>query len=250
MLELNSKDIWRWGNPTKKEYACHSVSHNTYSRIDYFLISSLIASRVNSCAYKSILISDHSLILLNYSAAAAFRGQPIWRLKLQGLQIPKFIEYVRTNIDDYFLFNTNETSTSIRWEAFKAFIRGQMMGYTRNKSNKHFTQMLELEREIKEHEVEININNSIEKQQKLAVLRAEYGKLSTDKASADVLRLKQTYYDQGERAGKLLAWCIKTLQNERTISEIANAKGDSKSNLQEILLVLLTVILSRIPCNH
>ncbi len=250
MFELNLKDIWRLGNLTKREYSCHSASHNTYGCIDYFLISSLIASRVNSCAYKSILISDHSLILLNYSAAAAFRGQPIWRLKPHWLQIPKFMEYVGTNIDDYFLFNTNETSTSIRWEAFKAFIRGQMMGYTRNKSNKHFTQMLELEREIKELEPEININNSIEKQQKLAVLRAKYGKVSTDKASAEVLRLEQTYRDWGERAGKLLAWRIKTLQNERTVSEIANAKGENTSNPKEILLVLLTVILSRMPCNR
>ncbi len=47
------------------------------------------------------------------------------------------------------------------------------MGYTRYKSNKHFIQMLVLENEIKELELEININNSIEKKQKLAVLRAK-----------------------------------------------------------------------------
>jgi len=46
---------------------------------------------------------------------------------------------------------------------FKAFICGQMIGYTRHK---HFMQMLEIEKEIKELNLEININKSIEKQQK------------------------------------------------------------------------------------
>lgn len=94
--------------------------------------------------------------------------------------------------------------------------------------------MVELEREIKDLELEININNSIEKQQELAVLRAKYDKISAEKASADVLRLKQNYYDRGERAGKLLAWCIKTLQQERTIGEITNANGEKISNPHKI----------------
>lgn len=69
MQELNLVDIWRVENPTKKEYSCHSTTHNTYSRIDYFLMSKSLTPKVSSCIYKSILISDHALILLNYSAA-------------------------------------------------------------------------------------------------------------------------------------------------------------------------------------
>lgn len=59
MLELNLKVIGDWETPRRENTPYHSTSHNTYSRIDYFLISSSIASRVNNCTHKSILISDH-----------------------------------------------------------------------------------------------------------------------------------------------------------------------------------------------
>lgn len=234
MQELNLIDIWRVKNPTKKEYSCHSTTHNTYSRIDYFLVSNLLAPVVNGCEYKSILISDHALLLLNYSATTAVKGKRLWRLRPQWLQNPKFLDYVGQNIDDYFELNTTETSASVRWEAFKAFIRGQMMGYTRNKSNKQYLEILELERDIKELEVEVTENFSREKQQELVILKAKYNKLSTNKALAGLIRLKQTYYDQGEKAGKLLAWRLKTEQNARTITEIVTANGDKTSDPQII----------------
>lgn len=37
--ELNLKDVWRIENPTGREYSCYLASHNSHSRIDYFLIS-------------------------------------------------------------------------------------------------------------------------------------------------------------------------------------------------------------------
>lgn len=37
--------------------------------------------------------------------------------------------------------------------------------------------------------------------------------------------MKQTYYDQGEKPTKLLAWQLKKLISERSINEIRNEKG-------------------------
>lgn len=47
--------------------------------------------------------------------------------------------------------------------------------------------------------MEINTNNSSEAQRKCAILKAKYISLSTNKASAGLITLKQTYYDQGEK---------------------------------------------------
>lgn len=55
--------------------------------------------------------------------------------------------------------------------------------------------MSELENDIKELELEINTNNSNEAQRKLAILKAKYNTLSNNKASAGLIRLKQTYCD-------------------------------------------------------
>lgn len=78
--------------------------------------------------------------------------------------------------------------------------------------------MLELEGDIKELELEPLLIVVRTNKQKKSILNAKYNKLSSDKAVAGLIRLKQTHYDQEEKAGKLLAWCIKTQQNEPTMA--------------------------------
>ena len=43
---------------------------------------------------------------------------------------PAFVDFLDKQIDLYFECNTSETSASIRWLAFKAFIRGQIICFT------------------------------------------------------------------------------------------------------------------------
>lgn len=50
--------------------------------------------------------------------------------------------------------------------------------------------------------MEITSNNSREKEWTISNSKRKYDKLSTNKALAGVIRLKQTNYDQGENAGK------------------------------------------------
>lgn len=38
--------------------------------------------------------------------------------------------------------------------------------------------------------------------------------------------LRQSYYDQGEKAGRLLAWRIKKMQSERAINSIKTSSGN------------------------
>ena len=123
---------------------------------------------------------------------------------------PTMVTFVGTNIE-YFKVNTSQTSASTRWEAFKSYIRGQMISYTSSISNKQHLKLMELEKDIKELETEMNLNDTNETRQRLAILRAQYNELSKNKALYSVVKLKQTFYDQGERAGKLLAWHLKSI---------------------------------------
>lgn len=225
--ELNLCDIWRYRNPSRREYSCHSATHSSYSRIDYFLISKPMIDNVNDTEYKSIVLSDHAVVLLNYTVAASPKGPSVWRLSPRWLQDNEFWKCVGGNIDVYFKINTDQTSASIRWEAFKAYIRGLMISYTSSTSNKLHLKLIELE-------TELNILETDETKQKLAILRAQYNELSTNKAVSSLMKLKQTFYDQGEKAGKLLAWRIKSLHNERAVLELETGEGTAITNLQVI----------------
>ena len=225
MSELHICDIWRIRNPTTLEYSCHSNTHQTQSRIDYFLISVTLAANVQDCGHKGIVISDHALLFLHYRLTSHARGQTVWRLSPRWLHDQNFLYFVKTNIEFFFATNTDETSASIRWEAFKAYIRGVMISYTSSNTNKTHLLMTELEQDIKDLERELSVNNTPENLQRLSELRAKYNNVTASKALNSITRLKQTYYDQGESAGKLLAWRIKTLQNERAITEIETESG-------------------------
>ena len=65
-----------------------------------------------------------------------------WRLQTSWLRDPKLIEFLGQQIDIFFENNEDETSASVRWEAFKAFLRGQMTSYT---GSQYKAQRLELE---------------------------------------------------------------------------------------------------------
>lgn len=118
----------------------------------------------------------------------------------------------------YYDINTTQTSASIRWEAFKAFIRGVIISVTSIKSKRCRKELTELNTKITLIEKSLPCKNDLNTYQELLKLRTKYNELSAQKAAASLTMLRQNYYDQGEKAGKLLAWRIKQKQSEKTIN--------------------------------
>lgn len=119
---------------------------------------------------------------------------------------------------------TDQTSASVRWEAFKAFFRSQVISFTSLKYKSHRLEMEQLERSINEIEtlkLEIGLQSPCHRLiSELHKLRAKYNVLSTNKATKGLMRLRQSYYKQVEKAIKLLAWGIKQMQAEKSDSQI------------------------------
>lgn len=225
MKDLNLRDIWRDRNNDVIAYSCFSGTHNSYSRIDYFLISASLACKIKDCNYESILISDHAINNLVYVDPGQQCDPPKWKFQQKWLQDPDLIKFLEKQIDEYLLFNTNETSASIRWEAFKAFLRGQIINFTSSKSKKAKKNRMLLEAKIKTMEDIYFKNPSTKIHQDLLILRAQYNETTASKAAADLLKLKQCIFDQGEKPGKILAWRLKQQQTERSIASLKNGKG-------------------------
>lgn len=47
------------------------------------------------------------------------------------------------------------------------------------------------------------------------------------------MKLKHSCYEQGEKSGKILAWCIKQQQTERSINYIEAPNGQTIVNSEE-----------------
>ena len=232
--DLNLRDIWRDRNPDVVMYSCYSSTYKTYSRIDFFMVSLSLADKVRNCGYDSILISDHAPNSLVYVDPGRLRDPPKWRFEQRWLQNPELVTYMGEQIDLYFATNTDETSASIRWEAFKAFIRGQIINFTSSKSKKTKQKVLLLESKIKSMEASYFKKSCPKLHQEILLLRAQYNEISASKAAANLLKLKQTIFDQGEKCGRVLAWRIKQLQTERAITVLKNDLGETISDPIEI----------------
>lgn len=234
MAELNLTDTWRCLNPDKREYSCFSSVYKTYSRIDYFLISNTLLSKIGKCWYDAILLSDHAPISMTVQLPKALSSPPRFRFQSRWLQCPDFVKFLDQKIDEYFLINTNQTSASIKWEAFKAFLRGEIISYTKYRSKKYHEQLNTIKQKVKELERQIYHKNIPEKQQELLRLKAQYSELTTSKIASNLLWLKQSYYDHGEKVGKLLAWRIKKIHTERAINMIKSEDGRQLIDPDEI----------------
>lgn len=198
------------------------------------MISMSLLPYVNECAYDSIVLSDHAPISLTLNIPGLARCPPRWRLQTKWLQDPQFVKFLGDNIDNYFCANSDQTSAATRWEAFKAYIRGVMISYTSYKSKSHYRELTSFEAQIKALELDLYRNDSPEKHKELLLLRTRYKELSTNKIAANLLWLKQSYYDQGDKAGKLLAWRIKKMQSHRAINSIQLENGDHTVDPVEI----------------
>uniref|UniRef100_A0A669DNA9 Reverse transcriptase domain-containing protein n=1 Tax=Oreochromis niloticus TaxID=8128 RepID=A0A669DNA9_ORENI len=228
--ELNLMDIWRDRNPGVSTYSCYSSTHKSYSRIDYFLISASLSYKVNGCDYGSVLISDHAPASLVYLDPGLVRDPPKWKFQQKWIKDKDLMAYLDKQITDYFELNTSETSPCIRWEAYKAFIRGQIISFTSSRSRKARQKLKLLESKIKATEDMYFKNPCPKLHQSLLLLRAQYNEISASKAIANLLKLKQSVFDQGEKSGKILAWRIKQFQLERSITALKNDKGETISD--------------------
>lgn len=104
--------------------------------------------KIKDCSYDSILISDHAPNSLIYEDFRLRRDPPRWRFKQKCLLYSEFISFIDNQINIFFETNTDETPPSTRWEAFKTYIRGQIIIFTSYKARKTYQKTKELEAEI------------------------------------------------------------------------------------------------------
>lgn len=137
-------------------------------------------------------------------------------------------------------------SARIRWEAFKAFIRGQIISFTSPKKKRTLMEMKTLDEKKKKKNlkqistiIKLNLSTIIIKlnldaNAQLVLLRSQYNERSANKAAIHLMKHKQSYYDQGEKPRKLLAWRIKQQQIERSINYIEDQSGKTIVDPKEI----------------
>lgn len=212
-----------------------SPVHQTYSRIDFFLIDQRILQLVKLCTYESIVISDHSPVVLELRFKDKAPFQKNWQFNPSLLSDDNFVEFINSQID--FFLETNklpETNVLILWETLKAYIRGHIIEYTARLKKNRYKKFNELTKLIQEVDMLDSSAPSPDLRKKRIALQTEFDLLVSNETSEKFMKTRQNYYEHGERAGRLLSHQLRQYSAANFITEIHTADGERKSDCKDI----------------
>lgn len=207
--DLGLYDAWRLLNLTARDYTFFSNRHSVYSRIDYFLVSHSMIESVGTCSIGTIALTDHAPIDLVIAVGEAQERSKGWRMNTSILQNEGFCANLQNHINMFFEINNGTAEQSIVWEAFKAYIRGVLIQQTALMKKKDKLKISEYEEELKKLEREYWENPNETSLIRLVKVKYELNIIFTKKAEYSLYRLKQKWYESGDKARKLLASQLK-----------------------------------------
>lgn len=235
MKDLGLCDIWRYTHPKTQEYSFFSPVHNSFTRIDYFIISMTMVHRVSSCEYLPRVMSDHapiSMVMLPKDNVEKFYR---CRVNPTLLHNPEFDKLITSHIK-LFLETNSETapSPSILWEALKAYLRGQIISFSSHRKKEYWKELELLEAEITSLAKEHLKTRSEGIHRALLRKRNQYNVSNTYKTEKALLRTRQRYYELGDKGNKLLAWPLKKQISTSMIQKIKKPDNSTTCNPKEI----------------
>ena len=148
MEETDLIDIWRYLHPDERTYTWSRVNPTTVMcRLNFFLMSQGLVSKVNNTDILPGFRSDHSLVTMNFSNNVHKKGPGFWKLNCHLLKDEKYIDTVKTCIEETIKDNP-ETEPSLLWDTVKCRIRGTTIAYSSSKKKEEKNDLKFLEQEL------------------------------------------------------------------------------------------------------
>lgn len=207
--------------------------HQTFSRIDYFLLYKKLLPSVRACAYEAIVISDHSPLSLKLKFDHVPMTHLHWRFDTSMLSDEDVVNVIVSSIYIYKQTNnTPEVSHSTIWEAFKAFMRGQLISISSFEKKQRKQTINRLTDQIRQIDNQIASGPSPDLMKDRLLLKAEFDTFTSLEIAKMLLKTRHSYYEFGERAHRLLAHQLRQSSASNIISEIKTQYGITRDYLE------------------
>lgn len=220
-------DVWRHINPTLKNYTHYSAPHRTYSRIDYFFMPKNDCYRVKDCSIGVAEVSDHSALYLTVQIEGRKRKTG-WRLNVGLLNNKANTEQIKLNIKEYIRINDNgEVDPSIVWDSLKAVMRGNLIALSAQNKKKRIMEYNTLTSDLLNVEQQHKINRDPNLLSRMQQIRKQINSLLEQDVEKKARFYKQTYYESGPKAAKLLARRLRKQEVDSTIHRIRDPQTNN-----------------------
>lgn len=221
--EVGLIDIWRFHNPSVRDYTHYSSPHSSYSRIDYFFMFGKDSTKVNSCHIGTMDLSDHCPVYMSVTGALR-DSQRIWKLNSSILN-KTTVEQFNKDILNYLKDNDNDTvSPPILWDACKAVMRGKVIAVTSALKKERNKRLSDLQIKLKKLEIDHKLTQNPIMEEEIKRIRNEINSIMELEIQKKLMFTKQKYYEGGGKYAKLLAYKLKKQDAESSIFKIRDPK--------------------------
>ena len=243
MEEKGLIDVWREGNPEKREYTRRQMRDGVLkqSRIDLVLVQFGIIRYIDRTRHQGNSFSDHDAVMFRIKVGREEVGGGMWILNAGFIQEDEYKKQIRNLLDGenrrrevYKENDRPDDSVGERWEKIKNQIKEISIRYSKKrkgkmmKEEKRLKQKWRAELSRADNEEGYNIKNYIE-------IKMELEKFEREKCRGAILRSKAKYALEGEKCTGYFLGLEKRKQNRTYINEINDKHGEKIVDYVEIL---------------
>ncbi|KAM9330707.1 annexin A1 [Gastrophryne carolinensis] len=226
LQELALVDTWRMMHPTGKDFTYYSPVHVKYTRIDFLFLSQRDLERVISAQIGNISFSDHAPVVLSMALPGGEKREWNWRMNESLLKDPGVVERIRQHLSLYIKENATEGVDPVMvWEAHKCTLRGYLIQEGARAKRERGAKAERLVQQIADLELKHKRSLQAPVLQELESKRQELKDVLFRETSRFFTRRHGLFYEQGNKAGRLLARALRPKQAKIRIEGIRGSDG-------------------------
>ena len=234
VTELGLVDLWRCKNPLHAQFSCHSLTHSTLSRIDFALGNDLTLSFDPVVTYLARGLSDHSPVQLSLDLRKTCLPM-YWKLNPFWFQLFTDLGDMRTQVQYFLDDNKSSAAPGVIWDTLKAFIRGMCIKEISLIKTRNRQWAYEAERVVEKAEELYLQDPTPEQEGKWKDAQKIYRTIHLQQADNKRFFTSQTYFEEGEKTGHMLAMIAKSQQPSQLVHSIRTSTQSTVTDTPSIL---------------
>lgn len=237
--EHDMVDLWRLKHPTTKRFTWRQKNPLISSRLDVFLVSTLLSDYAVEIDILPSFRSDHSPVVMSIKTFENRKGPGLWKLNNTFLDDSKYIEKISGLINNLKQNQDIFADQRVWWEYLKYKIREFSLNYGRQRAKETRENEKHYESELKLIEEKIdslqNDNELSQLNQRKDEITANILEMDRIKTEGIILRSRCRWHEEGEKNNKYFLNLCSRNKVKTTVNKLLREDGIETQNQNEII---------------
>ena len=233
--ECDLYDVWRLFNPEIKEFTWSRNTPFIARRLDYILASSTAFDRILSSHIFSVPMSDHRACVIQFKFSDISKGPGYYKFNNSLLNDKNFAQKMNDLIDN---FDTEDNDPQLAWELLKVKIREFSISYSKSKSIERRNKLAIMRGKLDDLDTLLGqLPNSDVILQQRNKIKAELEIAENTSAKAAQVRSRAKWIAEGEKNTKYFLGLEKAKAMNKIMDSVINKEGVEVNGQENILRV-------------